>query len=249
MSSERPVDALRRARERTLAAGSARIALSTEYTWSLPALPRRRRGGVLRPVLNVAKAAGKRAWRLAARSAHRLEAEGVLDLRGRRFMLDYGSYARLSAGGRQWSGRSGQLLSTLPSDRDVLDGAPLWLLDLLAGAVDARDEGSNDVRGTRCRHLAVTADMSVASRATPGGLTIRTAIGTSATFEDLLALAVAVWLDDAHIRRVRFASEHSTETLELWDFGTPVDDLDWTRLPTSRSPKEAARVARARSSG
>jgi hypothetical protein len=34
------------------------------------------------------------------------------------------------------------------------------------------------------------------------------------------------------------ALEHvsRTATLELWDFGVPVDSLDWSRLPSFRAP-------------
>jgi len=62
-------------------------------------------------------------------------------------------------------------------------------------------------------------------------------------FEDLLALPVEVWIEDTQIRRIRFSFEgieQHTDTLELWDFGVSLDDLDWTRLPTFRSPDEAA---------
>ena len=68
----------------------------------------------------------------------------------------------------------------------------------------------------------------------------------SPRFEDLLALPVEVWLDAQHVRRVRYRPEHLTETLELWDFGVALDDLDWTRLPAFRSPDEAAAVEKAR---
>jgi hypothetical protein len=56
-------------------------------------------------------------------------------------------------------------------------------------------------------------------------------------------LPAEVWLDDSHIRRVRFVSERRIESLELWDFGASLEGLDWTRLPTFRSPERAARLA------
>jgi hypothetical protein len=56
-------------------------------------------------------------------------------------------------------------------------------------------------------------------------------------------MAVEVWLDRSHVRRVRFKDEQRVETVELWDFGIPLHALDWTRLPTFRSPKEAASLA------
>jgi hypothetical protein len=91
------VEAIREARERTLAAGSARIELSTEYTWQMPPMPNRRRGGLARPLVNAGKAAGRRLWKLATRNFdwRHQQAEGVIDMAGRRYMLDYGSYALL----------------------------------------------------------------------------------------------------------------------------------------------------------
>jgi hypothetical protein len=118
----------------------------------------------------------------------------------------------------------------------------LWLLDLLAGLTVATDEGGADVRGTACRHFSTTVDVSRASNVTPGGV----AVPRLRRYEDLLALPVAVWIDDEHVRRVRFRAEDRIDTVELWDFGVSLGDLDWTRLPTFRSPEEAAAVAKHR---
>src|SRR5204862_5636257 len=96
---------------------SARIFLVTEHLWQMPPMPPpRRRGGLLRPAIKLGKAGGKRLWKLATRNFdfRHHQAEGVLDLSGRRFMLDYRSYARLYADGQEWSGRSGRTVSTLP---------------------------------------------------------------------------------------------------------------------------------------
>jgi hypothetical protein len=54
---------------------------------------------------------------------------------------------------------------------------------------------------------------------------------------------VEFWIDGSHIRRVRFESENRIETVELWDYGVGTDGLDWSRLPTFRSPELAARAA------
>jgi hypothetical protein len=226
------------ARQRTLAAESARVELLIDHTWEMPPMPRRRRGGLLRPVVRVAKAAGKRLLKAVAGAIdlRHLSAGGVLDFAQRRYMVDYGSYARLYADGKEWDGRSGRRIVTLPPQEQELP-TPLWLFDVLAGVTSATDEGTEDVRGTPCRHIAATTDMSRASRTNPGGV----AVPTRRRFEDLLALPVEVWFDSTHVRRVRFVSENRTETLELWDFGVRLDDLDWTRLPSFRSTDEATR--------
>jgi hypothetical protein len=241
MDDERPaIEVIAEALQRTQDAASARIELLVDYTWKMPPMPRRRRGGLMAPVTRGAKAAGKRLLKAATGKFdfRHQTAEGVLDLRGRRYMLDYGAYARLYMDRREWDGRSGRPLSTLLPDEHELP-TPLWLLDILAGVTAATGDGAEDVRGTQCRRFTATVDVSRASRATPGGV----AVPTLARFEDLLALPVEVVVDDRHVRQVRFRSEHQTETLELWDFGVSLDDLDWTRLPTFRSAEEAATVA------
>jgi hypothetical protein len=58
-----------------------------------------------------------------------------------------------------------------------------------------------------------------------------------------------VWIDDLNIRRIAVCSAERTETLELWDFAVGLDDLDWTRPPTFRSPEEAAGLADQRLKG
>jgi hypothetical protein len=53
-----------------------------------------------------------------------------------------------------------------------------------------------------------------------------------------------LWIDEEHIRRVRleerasekYSSVSKRRTLELWDFGVPADSLDWSRLPSFRTP-------------
>ena len=237
------VEAIADAHERTRRAASARIELFIDHTWEMPPLPKRRRGGLMRPVISVAKAAGKQLLRAATRNVdlRHQSAEGVVDLQGRRYMLDYGSYARLYADRKEWSGRSGRPLATLPPDEHELP-TPLWLVDILAGVTAATEDVTEDVRGTTCRRFSATIDLSRASRLTPGGV----AVPARGRFEDLLALPIEVCLDDEHVRRVRFRPEHRTETVELWGFGVSLDDLDWRRLPTFRSPGEAAAVAKAR---
>ncbi len=227
------LEALADARRRTFAAATARIELRVDLDWAMPPLVRPRRGGLLTPAVAAGKAAGKRLLGIASGGVdfRHMSAEGVIDIAGRRSMLDYGGAARLYADGREWDGASGCPLATLPSDKPQMP-TPLWLLDVLVGVTAATDMPSETVRGARCRRVAATADLSVASRAAPGGL----ATPERERFEELLALPVGIWLDDEHIRRVRFTWGHRTDTLELWDFGVPLDDVDWTRLPTFRTP-------------
>jgi hypothetical protein len=228
-----PLAALNDALAGTRAAGSARVELASESSWDLPAFVQRRRGGLLRPVIDAGKAAARRPLEQTC--------EGVVDLDGRRYMLDYGSFARLYADGHEWSGRSGRAIATLSgADRSLL-ASPLWLLDVLTGATAALEEGTETVRGTPCRRLATMVDLGVASGRTPGGIVV-----PRMRFEDLLAFPVNAWIDDAHVRRVRVGLEHQTDTVTLCDFSVSLD-LDWTRLPESAADDTAGRAHDTRS--
>jgi hypothetical protein len=98
-------------------------------------------------------------------------------------------------------------------------------------------EGHETLRETRCAKLTARVDMARASALHDGGLRAPAV----ERFEELLALPVTVWTDDRFIRRVHFDHEQKKQlTLELWDFDVPTDELDWSRLPTFKSPEEAA---------
>lgn len=229
------LEALAAAHERTEDAGSARFELT--YHWDMPAIPPSPRGRLVGLVLGVAKAGAKGLVRLAGPRFpfHGMSGEGYLDLTGRRYMVDFGSYAMLHADGEHWSGRSGRRLATLPADADHPTPTPLWLLDLLRGVVGASELEPDELGGAPVRHVTASVDLSRASAATPGGLAVP---AETKRFEDLLALPVDVWFDSAHLRRVRFSTPHRTETLGLSDVGVSLDGLDWTRLPAFRSPDE-----------
>ena len=87
---------------------------------------------------------------------------------------------------------------------------------MVRAGTDARQAGAEAVRGTMCRKVAVRAGSA----------------------------ELTVWIDDDHIRRVRYAEGAPgpdtavvrSWTLELWDFGVPADSLDWSRLPSFRTP-------------
>lgn len=238
---------LRAAMQRTLSAGSARITYESDQSWSMPQFPTPQRSPARRVLLGtgkaVGKAIGKAVYRVAARGQdplHHLNAEGVVDLAGHRSMIDHGSYAHLEVGAEQWRGRSGRSLATLTAQRTSTT-SPLWLLDLLGGATSAEDQGEDAVDGEPCRHLQVVASLADASAGVPGGMPSP----ARDRFEDLLALPVEVWLDSMHLRRIRFTDTESSFssaqiTLTLSDFGVDLDQLDWSRLPTFRSPAEAA---------
>lgn len=246
------------ARQRTVAAGTARLRCTTERSWHLPDIPPdRSRGAARRAVHGTGRLAGKGAWRLgrglfklATRNidVQQRTGDGVIDFAGRRSMIDQGSFAMLQVGNQEWNGRSGRVLGTLPA-QPARPGTALWLLDLLAGATDAEDLGPDETDGQHWRHLAVTASLADASARAPEGLPSP----EQERYERLLALPLDVWLDDQHVRRIRFSDgsplARQIRTATFSAFGTPVDELDWSRLPTFRSPEEAEGVRRQRRAG
>lgn len=234
------VSEIRAAYDRTVAAGTARIEYATEMTWRMPRLPEPKQRGVVRQtMIDLAKGAGKTvgkgAWRLATRKQdfRHQDAEGFIDCAGRRWLLDYGSYARLQVDDQEWRGRSGRPLATLPAEQPTTT-SPLWLIDLIRGVDTADDQGPADVDGHRWRHFDVTADLSRAAA------TQRAAMPSPARdrYEQLLALPLQIWIGGGYLRRVRFSEDNSVLELTLSDFGAEIDDLDWSRLPTFRSPEE-----------
>ena len=139
-------------------------------------------------------------------------------------MLDMGAYAELYADRQLWGGRSGRSLSTLGGTADKFRRpTPIWLLDLLDATCAASEADREAVRGTSCRRFTVRVDVDRVSAAF-----------TADWLDDPDAPQLEAWIDGDHLRRVRAYVEHRTQTLELWDIGTPVDDLDWTRLPIFR---------------
>jgi hypothetical protein len=205
--------------EATLAAPSARIEWRIDTDITHPERPRRRPGLMAR----LAAAAWNRVpsgvdaadLRDAFKHQH---GEGFLEPAAGRYQVDYRAYAELRADGRCYAGLSGAPLGPRFRDdrpREQHDD-PLGLLEMVRAGTDARQVGTEAVHGTMCRKVAVQSG--------PAELT--------------------VWVDDDHIRRVRYAEGASgpdtavtrSWTLELWDFGVPADSLDWSRLPSFRTP-------------
>jgi hypothetical protein len=234
-------------RRRTLAAPSARIELYQEFKLPHGESPRLRglRGMVLRLASRTVKLVARAWWRHATRRRDPTRAlelgqmlgKGIAEPAQGRYMIDYGSHAQIHTRGKTFGGRSGRSLHTLhplPGRRQV--GDVLWLLKLLRGTIEAAVEGTDTLHGTVCRRLAAHVDLEQASAATEEGLESPHVD----RFEELRALPVTVWIDGEHVRRLRFEQvgpPSTPRTLDLWEFGVPADELDWSRLPTFRSPR------------
>jgi hypothetical protein len=197
---------------RTRDAGSARIQLQIGEQ-SLPL-------GFDQPI-----STARHPMRSLARWFVRLQAsakitDGVIDFRGRRYLL-FGAYAQIYANGELRGGAPGRSLSSLPrsKNRPVV---PLSLLDLLDGMRDAGESGTEILHGVSCRRL--TPELG-ASQTLP-----------SHWSADPDELRPEVWVgEDGYIHRAQVHAMDRTQGLELWDFGVPLDHLDWTRLPTQQS--------------
>ncbi len=209
----------------TLAARSARVGFRIDTDVVMPERPGRNSPG---PAGRLARLAARAVWEHIApgvdvaelRDAFAHQAcEGFVEPAADRYMIDYGHYAVMCMAGKYFGGASGHPLQARHRDRrrgERLDD-PLRLLRLLQGATDARYVSDTALRGTPCRALAV--------RPGPPELT--------------------VWIDDHHIRRIQFQERASSRqsslsknhALELWDFGVPVDGLDWSRLPNFHTPE------------
>lgn len=184
--------------DRTVAAGAARVTLHLDFSQHRAkfdaAVPQRR--GIL-PSL---------ARAIIRRLPGGLDAEGFLDLAGRRAMFDEGRLALLQLEDRVWTGRPGRALDSLDSEAPPQFVTPLWLFDTLTEVTSLEDHGIDDDPMRPWRHITALA----------------TAQGNDETVE--------VWLDDTHIRRLRLARDTTSMTLD--EFGVEVDELDWTRLPS-----------------
>ena len=88
----------------------------------------------------------------------------------------------------------------------------------LRSVTAARYAGEQTIREARCRKIAATVS------------------GTTAV--------VTVWVDGDHVRQIQVVTPKTkrrvvtvlattTLTVQLWDFGVPVDPMDWPPLPPS----------------
>jgi hypothetical protein len=199
--------------ERTKEAGPA----SCTFEWRFLARERPRRRSW--PIEWLAR-------RIVTKLREPMKAEGVVDLGSRRVGIDFGSYALVVQEGREWSGRSGRTLASLPSRRPRRL-QPLWLFDLMTGATEAHEVGVDDVGGRECRHLSASADAVVAATKTDFQLPQKGRLA------ELRSVPFEVWIDaEGLIRRIRCPGEQSME-LDLHEYG--VTAPKWASLPVYRS--------------
>jgi hypothetical protein len=193
-----------------------------------------RPGPVGRFVISAVKLARERVVPERARTSllearHQVSVGIVEPAAGRYQMVRRNGYpAKMYIDGEHFFGFPGKPLEDRDKDGSVAlhRDDPLAWLRLLLGVTQARYAGDETLRGTPCRKVILSKillEMSVTFR-------------LSGSAEEDPA-EFTVWIDEDHVRQVMAEvtlSDHSgleTKTLELWDFGVPVDSLDWTRFP------------------
>jgi hypothetical protein len=115
----------------------------------------------------------------------------------------------------------------VPGAHGIPGEDPLELLMRLRPVTAARYAGEETVREARCRKIAVTAGASPA--------------------------VLTVWVDGEHVRQIQAVTSTKAKriavtvaattmvTAQLWDFGVPVDSMDWRR-PSALWSKLARRL-------
>jgi hypothetical protein len=110
------------------------------------------------------------------------------------------------------------------SDSDVLtDDDPFWLLALIAGTVEATDEGPQAISGSRCVRYIAMADQALASS---NSIRPFKRLRPAADDERADQIPIEVWLDtEGRIRRVRLHRGRAVTRMELLNFGgvPPID--------------------------
>jgi hypothetical protein len=172
--------------------------------------------------------------------------EGFAEPAAQRYMVGQRAHAELFAAGRLYRGRPGRLLTTLtpdrPGDGEDVDHNLFWPLWALSGATAASFDGTEMVQDSLCRRYVVQADLDRAAaggQAGSGDWPVRFVKEPRPPHPP----ALTVWTDGQYVRRVRFANQAVNDIspdlngygslihVELWDFGVPVTQLDWSRLP------------------
>ena len=169
--------------------------------------------------------------------------EGFVEPAAGRYLIDYGGYAQVLVDGRRFGGLSGEPLGPRYENhrRRGRQDDPLELLRLVQGVTEARYAGAETVRATPCRLVIATAGPAeftvwIDDEHVRRIQTVERASGASAGAPPTPTTSAPTTASTPIASPTSAISVVSkTETLELWDFGVPVDALDWSRLPSFRT--------------
>jgi hypothetical protein len=232
--------------ERTLLRGSAQIVF--RYDPGPPDLPppaapmpRREGGSLWRHAASVAgHVAGETVVRVSQRGLAYASgimtrgATGIVDFAAGRSAHRYceRSGVTMIAEDRSWYGAPGSPVDRLTARRASAPH-PRWMVDLLRGTVDAREDEPEELDGRRTRRFSAHADLTRAAAA----VSYRMAIPAGAVdLDELERLALEIWVDDdGCIRRIRLTGAGptgagTTTTLDLTELGIATPS-DWSRIP------------------
>jgi len=149
---------------------------------------------------------------------------GRIDFKNQRSLYceDEGQWT-LTAPGLEFMGEPGEWEQVVSDDDALVDHIdPLWLLQLIAGVVEASEDGQEAVLGEPCKRYRTVASLAVATAQSKRKMEPPSSRGNL----DLDRLPIDVWVDDAgRIRRAILHGDHSLMLLELSDFGRP-DPID-----------------------
>ena len=205
---------------RTRTSGSARLSLGVRLYWDPPApAPRPARGTVKDAAAAIGRKAGRRAWAVVARKVQGVDLTGYIDLTTGRHVLSNDRTPKLDPNS---PGEPSEPQLPASYEEPARAASPWWLIEVLAGVVEATDVGIDDVRGLPCRHLVARVDLALASAASTRGL----AVPGVDRFEELYALPVDIWLHDGRLARALF-THGLVNVIELWDYGVDLSEVDW----------------------
>lgn len=158
---------------------------------------------------------------------------GIIDFEANRCVYyPAPSKAEKIVGDRRWYGAPGATVDGLVAS-PASELPPLWLVDLLRGVVDARQQGAETLDGHTARRFLAHADLNRAAEAISYQMAVSSDMDQGV---DLTHMAVEVWVDDDdYIRRIRHASGNPgrsmfTSTLDLTELGIALPS-DWSQIP------------------
>jgi hypothetical protein len=125
----------------------------------------------------------------------------------------------LTAPGLEFMGEPGEWEQVVSDEDALVDHIdPLWLLQLIAGVVEASEDGDEAVLGEPCKRYRTVASLPVASARSQRKMQPPSSRGDL----DLNRLPIDVWVDAAgRIRRAILHRDQSLTLLELSNFGEP----------------------------
>ena len=193
----------------------------------VPALrrPLRRRPGL---VGRLTRRAAKAAWERVAPETSPAEARelflhqfgaGFIDLAGGRYLVDFGGYAQVLVDGRRFGGLSGE---------------PLGPRYELRPHKFRRDDPLDALRKLqRATRPAGPARSGCAGRPAASRWSRRAPTNSRSGSMTSASSGSGRW----NAGLVGPYRRQGPRRVELWDFGVPVDSLDWSRLPSFRTPR------------